>query len=276
MGTTSCRSLDHSRYLHVTYEQESQLRQVILRFVRAVADRGASLPKIKLVKLLYLLDLEAWKQRGTLVTGLDWQFFHYGPYTSTLEPVLERAEGVYFQRIELQRNQSQRFAATATRLGHTRVPIENELVYLFKPLSGLPDEPIADSFVANLADRIVDRWAIKDTDEILTFVYATEPIAQGRRYEALDWNLAPREPGLYGNLARHFPIPETLRTSIEGAWANWRETGKDAWLPYEPEERLFDETWFAALARMNEDEGAPALYDFRITGALPQAQGFDD
>src|SRR2546427_287138 len=55
---------------HVTYEQESQLRQIVGRFVEAVANRGASLPKIKLVKLIYLLDLEAYRERGYPITGL--------------------------------------------------------------------------------------------------------------------------------------------------------------------------------------------------------------
>jgi len=259
----------------VTYEQESQLRQVILRFVEAVADRGSSLPKIKLVKLLYLLDLEAWKRKGALATGLDWQFFHYGPYTTTLEPVLEKAEGVYFHRIDLRRSQVQRLAAIASRLGRAQVPVENELIYLYKPLPGLPDEPIADQFVAGIADRIVQKWAGEDTDTILAAVYATEPIAQRVRYQPIDWNLAPREPGIYGNLARHFTISEPLRQSIEQKWAVWQETGRDRWLSYEPEPWLFDDAWAAAIKRMDEDEGTPGVYDFRITGPLPPTHGPD-
>ena len=260
----------------MTYEQESQLRQVILRFVQAVADRSASLPKIKLVKMLYLLDLEAWKRRGVPVTGLDWQFFHYGPYAAALEPVLERAEGSYFERLTLQSSQSSFFAATASRLGHTQVPVENEVVYLYKPLFGLPDEPIADDFVASLADRIAAQWAAADTEAILSFVYGTEPIARGERYQAIDWNLVPREPGMYGNLARHFFLSDEVRASIERTWANWRETGTDRWSPYEPEDWLFDDAWFAAVERMDADEGAPATINFRVTGALPKGQGLDD
>jgi hypothetical protein len=258
----------------VTYEQESQLRQVILHFVQAVADRGASLPKIKLVKLLYLLDLEAWKTKGVPVTGLDWQFFHYGPYTATLEPVLDRAEGVYFNRVELERGQSRRLAATATRLGHAQVPVENEIVYLYNPLGGLPDEPIADPFVAGLVERVAQRWAGESTDSILSFVYTTEPIARGERHAPLDWNLAPREVGAYGNRARHFAISDELRASIQSAWAAWRERGTDNWVSYEPEEWLFDDQWFAALVRMDEDEGSPAV-PVRIAGTLPRAQSTD-
>jgi hypothetical protein len=260
----------------VTYEQESQLRQVILCFVQAVADRGGSLPKIKLVKMLYLLDLEAFKRRGVPATGLDWQFFHYGPYTATLEPVLERAEGSYFERLELPRQQSHRWAALASQLSRTQVPVENEVVYLYKPLYGLPDEPIADSFVAQLAQFVSQRWAAADTDAILRHVYATEPVARGRRYEPIDWNLAPREPGIFGNHARHFLIPEAVRESVDAAWATWRETSGDVWAEHQPERWLFDERWAAAVKRMDEDESAPVRWDIRIRGALPQPQGPDD
>jgi hypothetical protein len=249
---------------------------VILRFVQAVADGGASLPKIKLVKLLYLLDLEAWRQQGAPATGLDWQFFHYGPYAFALEPLLERAEGVYFARVELHRGQQQRIASTVSRLGRSDVPIENELVYLYRPLGGLPDEPIADAFVAGLADRISARWAAEDTDSILGFVYRTEPIANGKRYAPIDWNLAPREPGLFGNRARHFAISESLRASINASWESWRTAGSDRWTSYEPEPWLFDDRWEAALQRMDEDEGAPLTVDVRISGVLRHMQNSDD
>jgi hypothetical protein len=274
MERAARRSSSHGRSSHMTYEQESQLRQVILRFVEAVADCGGSLPKIKLVKLLYLLDLEAWKQKGVLATSLDWQFFHYGPYTPTLEPVLERAEGVYFNRIQLHRGQTQQFADAARRLGHAKVPVENEVVYLYKPLQGLPNEPIADPFVASLADHIVQKWAAADTNAILSYVYATEPIAEGKRYAPLDWNLAPRNVGPFDSRARHFAISDDLRRSIEATWATWRDTGTDQWVPYEPEDWLFDDRWFAAVARMDADEGAAAA-PVRITGTVPRARGLD-
>jgi hypothetical protein len=260
----------------VTYEQESQLRQVVLRFVQAVADRGASLPKIKLVKLLYLLDLDAWKRHGAPATGLDWLFFHYGPYAPDLEPVLERAEGVYFHRIELPRLQTQRLASTVHRLGQQEVPVENELVYLYRPIAGLPDEPIEDAAVSDLAGRVTQRWASEDTDSILAFVYATQPIARGRRYWPIDWNLEPREPGIFGNRARHFVLSSDLRASIEGTWSTWRESGHDVWGSYEPERWLFDDRWFAALARMDEDEAASPALDLRIRGPLPQPLQPDD
>jgi len=179
----------------VNFDQERLLRQVILYFTHAVADRGSSLPKIKLVKLLYLVDLAGWHERGTPVTGLDWVFFHYGPYAPSLEPLLDRYEGQYFERRKLSRQATQRLVGEASQLGRATVPTENEVVFLFIPLANLPDEPVEDSLVAGLAERVAQRWAGSATEDLLRFVYATQPIAKGRRYEPIDWNLQPRDSG---------------------------------------------------------------------------------
>lgn len=259
----------------VTYEQERQLRQLILFFVQAVADRGASLPKIKLFKIFYLLDLEIWRLRGAVATGLDWVFYHYGPYAHALEPVLERAEGVYFERRELRAHESRQLAAKAAQLGEAGIPLENEVVYLYRPLRGLPDERIEDSFLLRVAQRISGKWAASDTASLLEHVYSTPPIAHGKRYQPIDWNLAPREVGRYGSRARYFLFPDETRAAIETAWSRWQESGADRWTPYEPAEWLFDEVWEHALGRMDADEGKPAT-GLRIAGDLPQGQRLDD
>lgn len=272
-----CRSGSLKALPPVTYEQERLLRQVILEFVRAVDDRGSSLPKIKLVKLLYLVDFEAWKRRGIVSTGLEWSFYHYGPYTTTLEPVLERAEGQYFNRVELPREQSRHLQMKAAQLGNAQVPLESEVVYLYRPIPFLADEPIEDLFVAELVSTVAARWAAATTDEILEHVYATPPIARGVRYRLIDWNLAERGAALFGSKARYFQISDATRAEIDNVWNTWRRTGRDGWTAaYEPEERFFDDVFAAAMARMDDDEGADAIYDVRIVGALPQRHGADD
>ena len=239
------------------YEQERLLRQLILEVVRAVADRGASLPKIKLFKLLYLIDLAAWETQGEIATGLDWVYYHYGPYARALEPVLERYEGQYFETRQLSRQATSQVVAEANRLGRGPVPTENEVVYLFNPLPGLPDEPIEDSVVAGLAERIAHRWAAATTEEILRFVYGTEPIARGTRYEPIDWNLQPRTVGVFGNRARSFVLSDTARQSLDEAWAEWEATGRDRGRTYEPEAWLFDSLWLEFNDRQREDKERP-------------------
>jgi hypothetical protein len=259
----------------VTYEQERLLRQLILEFVRAVADRGASLPKIKLVKLLYLVDLAAWETKGEIATGLDWMYYHYGPYARSLEPVLDRYEGQYFEVRQLSRQATSRAVAEASRLIHGQVPIENEVVYLFIPIPGLPDEAIEDSVVAGIAERLAQRWAAASTEEILRVVYETQPIARGTRYEPIDWNLQPRTVGVFGNRARSFALSGATRQSLDEAWAEWEATGHDRGRAYEPEAWLFDNLWleFNERQRQEVEKELPAV---RVARPRPRRLHLDD
>lgn len=44
--------------------------------------RGVTLTRTKLVKLLYFVDLRSWERSGRPVTGVEWRWHHYGPYSS--------------------------------------------------------------------------------------------------------------------------------------------------------------------------------------------------
>src|ERR1035441_5186960 len=44
--------------------------------------------KTRLVKLVYLSEVEYFRQTGQRLTGLDWKFYHYGPYAPALSPLL--------------------------------------------------------------------------------------------------------------------------------------------------------------------------------------------
>ena len=56
--------------------------------ITAVADQaeaqGVELTRTKLVKLLYFVDLEAWESFGRTVTGVEWIWHLYGPYSSSI------------------------------------------------------------------------------------------------------------------------------------------------------------------------------------------------
>jgi len=49
-----------------------------------MAIRGYRLNRTKLVKLLYFIDLAAWEEMGRLVTGVNWTWDHYGPFSGAI------------------------------------------------------------------------------------------------------------------------------------------------------------------------------------------------
>jgi hypothetical protein len=59
------------------------LEELILYVVGRSRDRGATLTRTKLVKLLYLIDVARAEGLGRTLTGLQWRFLHYGPRPRT-------------------------------------------------------------------------------------------------------------------------------------------------------------------------------------------------
>src|SRR5690242_20145818 len=59
------------RWMDVTRAQ-----QVIMHLVKRRPDLG----RTQIVKLLYLVDLEAHRQLGKPITEVQWKFHHHGPY----------------------------------------------------------------------------------------------------------------------------------------------------------------------------------------------------
>lgn len=72
---------------------EPELSAIIAYIVARARDRQITLNRTRLVKLLYLLDVERIRSQREAITGLNWVFFHYGPYAFELIDTLEHMEG---------------------------------------------------------------------------------------------------------------------------------------------------------------------------------------
>jgi hypothetical protein len=66
------------------------LEDAIALVASQAAARGVSLTRTKLVKLLYFVDLRAWEQLGHTVTGVEWIWHQYGPYSSSIIEACDR------------------------------------------------------------------------------------------------------------------------------------------------------------------------------------------
>lgn len=122
--------------------------------------------RMKLVKLLYLIDVEMVASRREPATDLRWVFFHYGPWAFELVDELEAMEN----------------REILTR------PYKQAVLYVAAP--GAPDADRWPQPLSSRVHRIVDRWAREDLNSLLDFVYfETEPMRQANRGEDLDLRL---------------------------------------------------------------------------------------
>jgi hypothetical protein len=145
----------------------------VLTDVRA---RGGYATKTKLLKLLYLLDIDAFRKTRATLTDFKWIFYKYGPWAREYDGVLE----------QLEQDGRIRF----------RTGDKPEMDTVFIDAT----EPVALSaaFPTILeelqARRIIEAWADRPTGEILDYAYFhTAPMREAERGEALNFDAVLRE-----------------------------------------------------------------------------------
>jgi hypothetical protein len=149
----------------------NSLTELVIAVVSYVAERGGYITKTKLLKLLYLFDVEFYRAHGKTFTGFQWKYFHLGPWTREFDPLLEGliAAGSLTEQSVERPDFDAKFLGSA------------ESVSLKKPFDNFKDEAILKS--------VLDLWGPSPTSEILDYVYfRTEPMEYGVRNEALDFS----------------------------------------------------------------------------------------
>ncbi len=210
-------------------------RDLIPAIVSYVVQRGSYVTKTKLLKLLYLCDVEYYRIFRRLLTGFQWKFFHLGPWTREFDPLLKEliASGVLAE--------SRSRTEFETRLLETFE--EFELAKIFGTLR--EETPVK---------RVLDRWAESSTGEILDYVYFyTEPMEHGIRNEPLDFtSIAEQAPSTYTRQASGKTPKEiaALRKRFQEELAKRRaEARKDfAFTP-----PRYDEEFIRALIKLDSN-----------------------
>lgn len=194
---------------------DPDVRALIAYIVARARGRDITLNRTKLVKLLYLIDVERVRSRRDPLTGLPWMFFHYGPYAYPLIDTLDSMEGS-----EL----------VATKW-------HDSILY-----RAAPNAPAGDDWNAGtkvLIDRVVDRFAPLDLNELLDYVYFhTGPMVDAVRGQPLDLTRARDDP----RERRRAPLqPPPRPADTEQRLARWRPRNASLRsVPLDPPGRFLD------------------------------------
>ena len=65
------------------------LKRLILYIVDQLQDQEGLISKIRIVKLLYLIDVEHYRKYGRTLIGLEWIFYRYGPYAFAIDSAIK-------------------------------------------------------------------------------------------------------------------------------------------------------------------------------------------
>lgn len=148
---------------------------LILAILTELNNAGIGAPsKTKLLKLLYLMDVEGARSIGTTLTGWDWKFLHFGPWTAAYDPVL--SDLASYDHVALKgMGDDERATVIVTRRRDVDL------------------QRLSDGTVQNIVARVLSRWGNRELGEILNFVYfETEPMQVAERGSVLNFNTVPR------------------------------------------------------------------------------------
>ena len=213
------------------------LNSLITHIATELADKGIGFGKTKLVKLIYLVDVENYRARRETLTGLEWVFYHYGPYSFGIDDALA----------DLSFDIPQESATTAG----------GRAAIVFKPGEGVKSrlgEHVGTSQL-RLVNRVIGEWGETELNPLLNHVYFyTEPMKDAARGETLDFSKIPRRRRSRSARARDgAPMSEERLNEYRRRFREAKAARAEFRRPLDPPPR-FDRVYQEALARMNEDE----------------------
>ncbi len=121
----------------------------------------------RLVKLLYLLDVEHYRRFGRRFTDLDWVFYHYGPYAFELENILGQSA-----------------------MEREEIPLAGgKMIKRLKRPEESPEPDRLDYKAEGIVGALLRDWGTVDLRELLDHVYfETEPMLHATRGDRLDFS----------------------------------------------------------------------------------------
>jgi hypothetical protein len=212
--------------------ETASIEKLIGAIVTWIAGEGSYVTKTKLLKLLYLFDVDYYRAHRQTFTGFGWKFFHLGPWAAEFDPALE---GLVMRGTLLQQRSNNEFETAFYRPGERIDPRE--------PFSNVKDEYILRGMLR--------RWATRSTGEILDYVYfQTAPMEAGIRNAPLDFSMIqPEQPAAYtrSSSGKTKSEIERLRTKFEAGQAQ-RKASQNQRFAFTPPK--YDEEYLNAMAKL--------------------------
>jgi hypothetical protein len=150
-------------------------KDILLQILLEAKDRNLSLGKTQLIKLLYLVEVEHYRETGERLTSLQWVFYLYGPYSHELEDILAERE----------------FEKEALKTAPERDFINFRIA---EPVRSY--QSFVNPRLSLTVKKVVGIWGSRPLSDLLDYVYfQTEPMQKVKeRGDKLDFQSIDREP----------------------------------------------------------------------------------
>jgi uncharacterized phage-associated protein len=202
------------------------IRKAIVYFLKRAEEDHFSVGKVRITKLLYLLDVEYYRDNSTIFTGFNWIYYKYGPYTAEIDEVLSQI-GIKLEE-----------EAFTSKKSIKRLMV-SELVSAYS----------VDTHIENYLHRIWTAWGMESLPRLLDFVYfETEPMLDVKRGEQLDFSKVIKK-----EIPRKIKWSPEKQKKLQAIGRSIREKLTKITLPASPQ---FPKETTAILKIWDEDEVA--------------------
>ncbi len=151
---------------------EPNFRAAVFYLLERAENSEIPVGKTRLVKLLYLLDVELYRLRQHVFTELDWIFYKYGPYSNEVETALSQLD-----------------------ISEVDIPIAGARVFQKLDIDIGQYEGRLEIETKAVIERLLEDWGTADLNELLDHVYfETEPMLKAKFKQRLDFSMIkPKE-----------------------------------------------------------------------------------
>lgn len=221
----------------------SLVQKLLLFLVYQLQDLDAPISTIRLVKFLYLIDLENFRRYGETLTGIEWVRYKFGPYFFDLAEII-RTASIDLDAIEV---------GTERGKGVVYKALESQSI------SGLV--PFATE---NMINRIVQTWAHEDLPVLLLNVYSTDPVKNAKygeklNFEQLRRNSAVASPTIRRRIPLRIQVPSDVSERIQEML---RQRKAKEIQPIN--DFVYDSFYFDAMRIMDEEDSRDVTFEGKI------------
>lgn len=143
-----------------------KLKECLVFFVFRHSGR---IQRTKLIKLVYLADVLSYKRRGTTITGVDYIYYDYGPWSQVFYDALESTPEI------------------AEKLGLTPF---GDVQYTYRGTVSKYQPKCLGTDERELLEEIDAEWGNRPLKAILEKVYSSPPFAESSFGEVIDFSKA--------------------------------------------------------------------------------------
>jgi len=167
-------------------------KEILREFIKRLNENDVIFGEVKLTKLFYLLEIEYFRQNKERLTNFKWIYYKYGPYSFDLSNLLKKYPFIKDEYSYDLKKFYRRF--TLDDLSETKI----------------------DELIKALIFKIVKKWGLEDTNELLDYVYfETEPMIVAKKGVELDFaTVKPVESQIFKKIKLDKKIIEELYKKI--------------------------------------------------------------